>query len=106
MRTFVMSLLVLVGLAVASAVPASANAASGLIAKSTAQTETQVDQVTYRRHHRRHGGLFLSFGGYPSYGYGYGYPRYRYYDDYSYYQPRYRYRSHRHHRHHHRRHSW
>ena len=98
MRTFFMSLFVLAGLAIASAVPASANAVSGLIAKPAVQTESQVDQVTFR-HHRRHGGLFLGFG-YPAY-YGYNsYPRYRYYDDYSDYRPRYRYRSYRHHRHH------
>jgi hypothetical protein len=101
MRKILLSMLVLAGLAFASVVPASANAAGALVQKPTMSSESGVVKAGWR--HRHHHGLSIGFGwGYPRY---YGYPRYRYYDDYSYSRPRY-YRSYsyyapvRHHRRH------
>ncbi len=89
MRKILLSMLVLAGLAFASAVPASANAAGALVQKPAVGNESGVVKAGWR-HHRRHGGFSIGYGwGYPRY---YGYPRYSYYDDYSYYRPRYYYR--------------
>ncbi len=113
MRKILLSMLVLAGLAFASAVPASANAAGALVQKPAVYNESGVVKVGWR-HHRRHGGFSIGYGwGYPRY---YGYPRYSYYDDYSYYRPRHYYRPsysyyaprhhRRHWRHRHHRYDW
>jgi hypothetical protein len=91
MRKFVMSFLLLAGILFGGALPASANVASGLSAKPAVTSE--VAKAGWR-HHGRHGGIFLGFGGYP---YG-GYPYYgrRYYNSYAY-APSYGYGYRRHH---------
>jgi hypothetical protein len=79
MRKIILSLFVLAGVMLGGTLPASATAATGLIAKSAITSTATADKV----HFRRHGGIFFGFGGgYPYYG---GYP----YRNYSYYQPRY-----------------
>ena len=98
MRKLALSLLLLTGLSLGGAAPASANAAAGLATKPAVTSEAIVDKVGWG-HRRRHGGLFLNFG-YPGY-YGYSnYRRHRYYDDYDYRPYRY------HRRHHFRRHHF
>ena len=88
----------ILGLALASAIPASANVAAGVAHKPVAAAESGVTKVF----HRHHGGLgFGLYFGRPSY-YSYA-PRYRYYDDEYNYRPRsysyYSYAPRRHHRH-------
>lgn len=88
MRKLLMALAVLGGVGLASAVPASANAAAGLAVKPNAgvTTPSMVEKTHWRRRgwgHRRgwkrrgwRRGLYFGFG--PGvYGY-YGYPRYGY----------------------------
>jgi hypothetical protein len=108
MRKLALSLLVLAGIALGGAAPASANATAGLASKPAVSSEAIVDKVGWG-HRRHHGGLYFGFG-YPAY-YGYNsYNRYRYYDDDYSYRPRYYHRRHRHlnfFRFHHRRHhAW
>jgi hypothetical protein len=85
MRKLLTSLFVLAGVILGGSLPASATAATGLIAKPAISSTAQVDKVGWR-HHGRHGGIFLGFGG----GYG-GYPYYgrRYYNNYAYSRPSY-----------------
>jgi hypothetical protein len=91
MRKILLSMLVMAGLALASAVPASANAAGAISHRPAAGNESGVIQIG-RWGHRHHHGLSIGFGwGYPRHRY-WGYPRYSHYDDYSYYRPRYHYR--------------
>jgi hypothetical protein len=104
MRKLALSLMLLTGLALGGAAPASANAAAGLTTKPVVTSEALVEKVGFRRHHRRHGGLFIGLG-YPGF-YGYSnYRRHSYYNDYDYRPYRY-YRRHHYRRHHfgHRRH--
>ena len=95
MRKTIAIVLGVIGLALALAVPASANAGSGIAHKPVMATESGVTKVF----HRHHGGLRfgLAFGA--PYYYG---SRYRNYDDDYYDRPRYSYYSYaprRHHRH-------
>jgi hypothetical protein len=87
MRKFLMSLFVFAGVVLVGTLPASATAATGLTAKPAITSTATADKV----HFRRHGGIFLGFGG----GYG-GYPYYRrpYYNNY--YYSNYPVRRHRH----------
>jgi hypothetical protein len=78
MRKLLTSLFVLAGVILGGSLPASAAAATGLIAKPAISSAVQVEKAGWRHHgHRR--GIFLGFGG----GYG-GYPYYRrpYYNNY------------------------
>ena len=89
MRRILLSVLAIVGLALTTAVPASANAAGVMVSRPAQASESSVVHVGHW-HHGHRGGLSIGFGwGYPRY---YGYPRYSYYDDYSYYRPRTYYR--------------
>jgi hypothetical protein len=86
MRKYLVTLIGILGLAVAFAVPASANVATGMTHKPVAAADSGVTKVRYG-HHGRHGGLgFGLYFGRPSY-YSY-YPRYRYYNDDYNYRPR------------------
>ena len=99
MRKFLMSLFAVAGMILGGSLPASATAVTGLTAKPAIVSPSTVEQV----HFRRHGGIFLGFGGgYGGYG---GYPYYgnRYYNNYGYSRPSYYSYSYapvrRHHRH-------
>lgn len=99
MRKLLLALAMLGGVAVASAVPASANVAAGLAPKPAATATVDVVEKVSRRRHR--GGIYFGFGRpyYGSgYGYGYGRPYYRrhygYYGGYRPYRRHYGYRRH------------
>jgi hypothetical protein len=90
MRKILAIALGIIGLTLALAVPASANAGAGLAHKPALAADSGVTKVWYGHHHR-HGGLgFGLYFGAPRYAY---YPRYRYYNDYYYDRPRYSYYS-------------
>ena len=92
MRKLLLSTMLLAGLSLGAAGPASAAAATGLAVKPAGTESGSADKVHFRHH--GFGGLGFGFGwGYPRY-YGYSYaPRYRNYDDYGYDRPRYSYYS-------------